>query len=117
MPELFEPNLEMKKLIDEFEFAVPFLIKTKEEIKMIADAIPETWQNDSEQKTDVAYLFKEVDSEEIIKMLPMREEFIDMKYVGGAIIWNLKRENIHRSGLSKIVGHEAYEYMQILGRE
>ena len=50
----------------EYALVIPTLIKTEEEIKYIANAIPEEWQNNSEEKTDVAYLFSEIDSEEIL---------------------------------------------------
>ena len=52
-------------LKSEFEFEIPVLIKTQQELREIAEAIPKEWQNDTEQKTDVAYLFKAIDSEEI----------------------------------------------------
>jgi uncharacterized protein (DUF1697 family) len=97
----------------EFGFNIPVLIKTKQEIKTIADAIPRTWQNDDEQKTDVAYLFKDVDSKEIVDILPIKKEFIDIRYVGGAIIWNVKRININKSHLTKIISHKLYQSMTV----
>jgi uncharacterized protein (DUF1697 family) len=97
----------------EFGFDIPALIKTMHEIKKIADAIPGTWQNDSEQRTDVAYLFKDIDSKETVDMLPVQKEFIDIKYVGGAIIWNIKRINIYKSRLAKIISHKLYQSMTV----
>ncbi len=97
----------------EFEFDIPVLIKTKQEIKKIADAIPEEWQNNSEQKTDVAFLFKEIDSKEIINILPIKKEFINIKYVRGAIFWNIKRENVNKSHLTKIISHKIYQSMTV----
>ncbi len=97
----------------EFGFDIPVLIKTEREIKMIADAVPKTWTNDSEQKTDVAYLFGEIDSEEIVDNLPVKREYINIKYTGGAVIWNVKRKDLNRSHLSKIAGHELYRSMTV----
>ena len=97
----------------EFGFDIPVLIKTKLEIKKIANAIPKTWQNDDEHKTDVAYLFKDIDSEEILDILPIKKEFIDIRYVGGAIIWNVKRSNFNKSHLAKIVSHKSYQSMTV----
>lgn len=102
-----------RALKKEFGFDIPFLIKTEGEIKMIADAVPKTWKNDSEQKTDVAYLFGEVDTEEVVDNLPVRREFINIKYIRGAIIWNVKRKDLNKSHLTKITGHELYRFMTI----
>lgn len=56
----------LKKIEDrlkkEFDFEIPFLIKTEKEMKKIADAIPREWENDSSQRSDVAYLFPEIDT-------------------------------------------------------
>jgi uncharacterized protein (DUF1697 family) len=100
-------------LKNEFGFNIPLLIKTKQEIQKIADAIPETWQNDSEQKTDVAYLFDEIDSAETANILPVIKEFIDIKYVKGAIIWNVNRKDLNKCRLAKIVSHKLYKSMTI----
>ena len=40
----------------EFGYEIPTLVKTKKELITIAEAIPNEWQNDLTQKTDVAYL-------------------------------------------------------------
>ncbi len=100
-------------LKNEFGFHIPLLIKTEQEIKRIADTIPETWQNNSEQKTDVAYLFNEIDSAETVNILPVKKEFINIKYVKGAVIWNVNRENLNRSQLAKIVSHKIYQSMTV----
>ena len=97
----------------EFGFDIPLLIKTKQEIKKIADAIPKTWQNDEEQKTDVAYLFTNADSEDIIDVLPVKKEFVDLRYVGGAIVWNVKRKDVNKSQLVKMISHKAYKSMTV----
>lgn len=111
-----QENLHNKVAISlqrEFGFDIPTLIKTYQEIKKIADAIPNTWQNDSEQKTDVAYLFKEIDFKEIVDLLPIKKEFIALKYVEGAIIWNVKRKDVNKSHLTQIIAHELYQSMTV----
>lgn len=104
------PNIEsaFKKA---FKFSVPMLIKSAREISAIADAIPRKWQNDDVQRTDVAYLFEEVDSENTIGEMPVKREFMDVRYVKGAILWNLLRTNLYRSQLNKLIGHRLYQFM------
>lgn len=97
----------------EFGFEIPILIKTEMEMKKIAGAIPKKWQNDSTHKSDVAYLFSEIDSKKTIDNLPVKKEYIDIQYVKGAIFWNIERKNYNKSHLNKIIGHALYKYMTV----
>lgn len=118
---LFESPLqkdEILKLADtaikrEFNLVIPILVKTRAEMKKIADAIPETWSNNPEQRTDVAYLFPEADSAAIIGDLPLNRDAVDIRYVKGALLLNIKRENYTQSGLNKIIGCKAYKNLTI----
>ena len=102
-----------KKLKEEFGFNIQTLIKTEKEIKRIAKAIPNQWKNDSEQKTDVAYLFPEIDTKKTINELPVKREFIDIRYVKGAIIWNVLKREYNKSHLNKIIGLKLYQMMTV----
>lgn len=77
---------------------------------------PQFWlglQNDDTQRTDVAYLFPEADSKKIIEELPLKKEFLEIRYIKGAIIWNIKRENVNKSQLAKLISHKLYQTMTI----
>ena len=101
-----------KAIKKEFGFDVPTLIKT-ERVKKIADAIPNNWQNDSTQRSDIAYLFPEIDSKKTLDELPVKKEFIDVRYIKGAIYWNIDRKNYNKSHLNKIISHKLYQFMTI----
>lgn len=101
---------EMEKMFDD---VFPVLVKTVKELREILKAIPTEWSNDAEQKTDVAYLFKEIDSEKVIDELPVNREKMDIRYTKGAIFWNVKRENYNASRLNKIIGNKLYKLMTV----
>ena len=104
----------MEKAIGEsYDFPIPLLIKTAEEMRRIAEAVPKEWMNDREQKTDVAYLFPDADSEVTASLLPVKREFIDLRYVPGAVIWHVTRENLNRSRLSNAITHAVYRSMTV----
>mgnify|MGYP000923720859 FL=1 len=92
---------------------ISVLVKTVGELAQIAEQIPVNWKNDTEQRSDIAYLFSEADTEESINELPIRREFLDIRYTAGALLWNVKRENYNKSQLNKIIGHRLYRYMTI----
>lgn len=97
----------------EFGFPVSTLVKSRREMRRIARVVPETWLNDKEQKTDVAYLFPAIDSEKIIADLPVKKEYIDIRYTGGALYWNVDRKNLGKSNVSKIAAHRHYKLMTV----
>ncbi len=97
----------------EFGVDIPTLIKTEREIRKIADAIPQEWQNDSEQKSDVAYLFDEIDSKKILDELPIKKEYLDIRYIKGAIYWNIIRKNYNKSQINKLISHRFYQMMTV----
>ena len=90
---------------------VPILIKTSQDMIQIAQSIPQGWQNDGTQQTYVAYLFDEVANEEILASLPIKGEFVEIYYFQKAVIWNIKRENYHKSQITKLANHPAYGSM------
>lgn len=96
-----------------FGFAVPTLVKTKKEMEKIAKAIPPDWKNDTQARTDVAFLFPEIDTKKILDALPMKKEFMDIRLVKGALFWNVARKNVAKSHLNKLIGHALYKGMTI----
>ncbi len=118
---LFEAEQEAKEirrmvetiLKEELGFEIPTLVKSDMELLRIVSAIPPAWQNNMEQRTDVAFLFPEIDSENVLSDLPVNRDFIDLRYVPGAVIWNLERKYFNKSHLSKIISHPHYQLMTV----
>ena len=100
-------------LRDEFGYDIPTLVKTVKELRQIADKIPSAWLNNTDQRTDVAYLFREVDSVKILDELPVRKEYVDVRYTGGALYWNVLRENYNKSHLNRLISHKLYQFMTV----
>ena len=97
-----------EKLFEHFKHKIQFVLKPHDEIRKIADSIPKAWQNNNDQRTDAAYLFKEIDKPNTINELPMKIDFIEIKYVTGAIIWHLKKEILNKSRLNKLLSNRHY---------
>jgi uncharacterized protein (DUF1697 family) len=100
-------------LHNKFGFDIPALVKSSNELIKIAAKIPLSWVNDESQKTDVAYLFKEIDSEKFVDELPIKREFVDIRYTSGAFYWNVKREDYNKSHLNKLINHKFYQCMTV----
>lgn len=96
-----------------FGARIRFLVKTAREMLAISRAIPEPWENDEEQKTDIAYLFPEIDRPEIVDDLPFRKDQVRVIYVKGALIMNVSRKQQGSSRYAKIIGSSIYKSMTL----
>ncbi len=102
-----------KAIEGEFGSAVPTIIKSADQLKVIAEAIPEDWQNNSDMKCDVMFLWDEVDSPKTIELLNLNPELEDFKYVPGAIIWRIDRDKVANSKVLKMIGTPIYKKVTI----
>lgn len=95
-----------------FGFSIPTLVLPGEKVQAIAAAIPSDWTNDSPvpgkvgQKSDVLYLFDDINTPDIIEQFGYKPEIETMVYVDGAVITNITRKNQSRGSLQKLVGNK-----------
>lgn len=94
-----------------FKFPVRVVVREAKTIKVVCDAIPEAWENDDEQKTDVLFLWNEYDKKDSLKLLAINSDVDTVIYNNGAIIWNVARKNYSKSGMNKFIGTELYKNM------
>lgn len=97
----------------EFGFEVPTLVMSAEALLHVKQSIPPDWTNDDEWKTDVCFLWEEIDDESVLKKLGYDEAIETMKYVPGAVIWHVSRKNQMKSNMQKVVGTKLYTQMTV----
>jgi uncharacterized protein (DUF1697 family) len=97
----------------DFGFAVPVLIRSQTHLQEIAHKIPESWQNNTEVKTDVLFLWEGVDSPDVIKLLRIVKGVDEIAYHPGALIWHVSRANQPKSGMTDIVGTKLYKQVTV----
>ena len=112
---LKKPNVSaiQNTLLSTFGFEIPLLILDGDRICRIAEAIPEGWQNDTTQKSDVAYLFPAVDDATIAMKLGCNADIETAVYTKGALLFSIDRKYQARSSLLKIIGAPLYQQMTI----
>lgn len=102
-----------------FGFTIPTLLLSGDKIKAIAAAIPPDWTNDAPKpdksgyKSDVLYLFDDINTPEIIETLGHRPEIEIMKYIDGAVITNVSRSNQSKGSLQKLIATKIYKRVTI----
>jgi uncharacterized protein (DUF1697 family) len=98
-------------LAKNFAFAIQVVIRDSKSIKELAAAIPATWQNDEQQKTDILFLRDEFSNKTSVKLIEQTKDIDHVIYTGGAIIWNINRPEYRKSGMNKFIGTALYKNM------
>jgi uncharacterized protein (DUF1697 family) len=107
-------NLEIEKLIlNSFNLSIKVLTLSFTQIESIIKAIPSEWTNDDDWKTDVMFLWPELDNVEILESLIVNDEIDSVIYTKGALISNIKREFVTESRLNKLASTKTYKQMTV----
>lgn len=97
----------------EFNLPIRVVLRDFANISLLNKEIPAEWTNDTTQKTDVMFLWDELDSEDVLQRVVIKPGLDRLRYLPGALIWNVDRSNVTRSGLLRIVGSPEYKLMTI----
>ncbi len=87
------------------------IVKSKDDIAAICKKIPAEWVTDTLMRTDVMFLWEDVDSPEVISGIAINPKVDNLLHVKGALIWNVTRDNYGKSKLPKILGTRFYKNM------
>lgn len=107
-----EPLLE-KAIAAEFGLAVPVVLRDQANIAKLCREIPEAWTNDSQLKTDVMFLWKEINGPDILQKVVIKPDIEKVIYIYGALVWNIGRQNVARGGGLKLIKTELYKQMTV----
>lgn len=97
----------------EFGFHVKVLLRSKKEFDKVVAALPDEWTNDASMKTDIMFLWEEIDDKKILDQLTINPDIDQILYVKGAILWNVDRHYLNQSGMEQLVGTKLYTQMTV----
>lgn len=96
-----------------FGFEISALVLGKSALDRIALALPADWRNDTIMRCDVLFLWNDKNTPSVIKEIPAKPGIDNVKYVDGALLWSIARNNVTKSGLPKLIGTDLYKKMTI----
>ena len=96
-----------------FDLQIKVLVYAENEFRKITESIPENWTNDQRMKSDVLFLWENVDKESVLDQLTIKPEIDRVHYVPGAILWSVDKDKVTRSGLLKIAGSKLYQRVTV----
>lgn len=96
-----------------FGFEVKVLIKTESQFSDIYTALSDDWVNDNLVKTDVMFLWEGTNALDEFKAITLNPQVDVLLFVNGAVIWNIQREHVAKSGIRKLIGSPMYKQMTV----
>ena len=106
-------QLVTKAIKQEFGLDVPAVVRDQQSIADLCKKIPLKWTNDGQLRTDVMFLWEEIDNKEILKKVKINPEIERLLYCEGALVWNIGRQNVSRGAAIKLINTDVYEHMTI----
>ncbi len=101
-----------KAIKQDFQLEIKVLIRNSENIEAICHELPNTWLKNEMMRTDVMFLWEKFDRPEVKELLQINP-VDNVKYVSGAVLWNVEDKNYSKSGMIKLMGTELYKNMTI----
>lgn len=92
---------------------VTVLVLDDAALRSIVAAIPSTWVTDATVRTDILFLWPDVDEPALLERIPRNPEVDEVRYTPGALIWRIDRVNASRSRETRLVGSALYKRMTI----
>ncbi|MDV4150893.1 DUF1697 domain-containing protein [Clostridium sp. AL.422] len=100
-------------ILSEFQLNIKVLLRSINDFENMMKNIPESWKNDKSMRSDVLFLWKEIDNETLLDELKIKPQIDTVLYVPGAVLWTIDKSNITQSGMNKLVGTNLYKKMTV----
>jgi len=97
----------------DFGLSVPVVLRERASIEALCAAVPPSWVDSATMRTYVMFLWDSHDRADVLDPFPVRPELETVRYVGGAIVWNIGRRDLGHSGLAKLTASPLYPYLTI----
>lgn len=106
-------ELLQKAIWEDFQLDIKVLVRDINDFENMMKVLPESWKNDENMRSEVLFLWEEVDKGTLPDEIKIKPEINSVLYVSGAILWSIDRKNITRSGMQKLIGTDLYKNMTI----
>lgn len=96
------------EIVKEFGLNIKVVLRDLKNLEVLCEKVPSHWENNDQMKTEVMFLWEEVDYPEIINELKHNPEVENLIYISGALVWNIKRENYNQGQVPKFISTKLY---------
>ena len=94
-----------------FALRIPVVLRSRPQLEAVVRATPKEWTNDTSMRTEVMFLWDEVDRDAVLDEIMFNVDVDRLVYVPGAVVWNVLRSDIAQSKLRNLIGTRVYKLM------
>ncbi|RXZ78574.1 DUF1697 domain-containing protein [Paenibacillaceae bacterium] len=107
------PRILEEAITADFGLQIRVMVRSIEDLTIIMQSLPDSWTNDQSMKSDVLFLWDDINEASVLEQLTIKPDIEKVLFVPGAILWSVDKENVTRSGMVKLVGSSIYKHMTI----
>ena len=97
----------------DFGLRIKVLLKSYQHMEAILEKLPAKWTNDAHMKSDVMFLWEDVDNPSVIEQVDPKTGIDTCVYVTGALLWSVDRQNLTKSSQMKLASSKLYKKMTV----
>lgn len=102
-----------KAILENFKFEVKVLVKTSKEILDICESVPPLWESEVGTRPHVIFLWEEINSPSILNEIQTGSVPNNIKYIPGAILWNVELKNWSKGTVYKFTNGKLSKQMTV----
>lgn len=113
-----EPRSEITKLLETviqktFKLNIKVIIRNLKEFEALIKKLPKDWANNEHMKSDVLFLWEEIDKPSIKKEFIGKDGIDEIFYCPGTVLWKTDRKGLTKSGKMQLAKSPLYQKMTI----
>jgi len=97
---------------DNFNLDIKVVIRNLDNSEAVCRELPSSWVKNDIMRTDVMFLWEQFDNPDVIELLDINP-VDNVRYISGAILWNVEDKDYYKSGIKKLIGTKLYKNMTI----
>lgn len=102
-----------KEILKEFKLNIKVMVRDMKNIQEILCSIPASWLNDCKMLPHIAFLWEEIDSPNILNQIDAAVTSDRVKYITGAIVWNMELKNWSKDTIYKFTNGPVSKHVTV----
>jgi len=100
-------------LARDYELGSKVVVRSVAEMDQLVQSLPARWGDDTGWRYNVIFLRHTIDSEDILKDVPVKEDIEELIYRPGTLLWSAEASQATRSNMAKLSSRKVFQDMTV----
>jgi len=97
----------------DYELGSKVVVRSVAEMDQLVQSLPARWGDDTGWRYNVIFLRHTIDSEDILKDVPVKEDIEELIYRPGTLLWSAEASQATRSNMAKLSSRKVFQDMTV----